>query len=194
MEDDVKLEIECTWNEKQNKAKQVIHFDYLPKSIFSMPDDKIAFAQKLFQTAGIEGPSALEELKALKDQFPKSLYANFVYLRSLIFFQYLEEAEEYIEKLTKRFPHQPLLLCSIASDLLNDKSYKKFVSLFNNIEVLKGAFPKRRKFFFEEALFFHNLWGRYWFETGNELQSEKHKKMISLVLNTMQTFQIAAHP
>ncbi len=186
----MKLELDCTWDNKKNRAKQRIQFDYLPKSIFGMPVDKITLIQKLAQRAHVEGPSILKDIEEISNQFPKSLYALLNYYKTLQFFEYLEEVDEVFIKMKKLFPEEIFTKCIASELLLNNKEYEKFPEIFNHIEVLKGAFPKRRDFFFEEALFFHNLWGRYLFETGNGFQAEKHKKLILLIVNTLQNYQM----
>ena len=45
----MKLEIDLSWKEKQFRAKHVIRFDYRPKNLFAMPDEKVSFLQKLGQ-------------------------------------------------------------------------------------------------------------------------------------------------
>jgi hypothetical protein len=187
----LKLEVECTWNEKRNKAKQTIRFDYAPKSIFCMPDEKVHYLRTLSQTAGESGPSVLKDLKSLKEQFPKSLYAGVIYYQTLEFFEYLEEAEEVLLELKKHFPQQVFLRCFLAKKLLKNSEHEAFTDFFQNIEVLKGVFPKRKLFFFEEALFFHNLWVYHFEKMGDGLQSEKHQRFILLIMNTLQSFSLS---
>lgn len=186
----MKLEVDCTWNEKRHRAKLVICFDYCPKSLFSMPNEIISRVQKLSQSAANSGPPVLEELKLLHQRYAKSPYLAFIYWQTLEFFQYDDEADQLLAQLARRFPEQPLTKCALANQLIKDKKYQAFASVFNHIEVLKGAFPKRRFFFFEEALCFHHLWGRYSFETGNEVQCEKHKKFLFLIMNTLKSLDM----
>ncbi len=188
----MKLELDCSWNDKKNRAKQSIHFDYRPKSIFMMPDDKISLIQKLSQTARAKEPSAIKNIEELVKQFPKSLYALVNYYKVLQFFEFLDESRQVFSNIEKRFPREVFTRCIIGKFLLSSKRYQEFSQIFNRIEVLKGAFPERRMFFFEEALFFHNLWGLYWFEIGDEIQSEKHKRLFLFIMNTLQNFQLAA--
>jgi hypothetical protein len=190
----MKLELECTWNDKKNKAKQRIHFDFRPKSIFNLPEEKIVLIQKTAHNAHLEGPPVLKVLEKLTRQFPKSLYARLHYFKILHFFEYFEEAEDLFTTMKRQFPEDVFTKCLIGQSLLSNKEYEKFQKLFNHIEVLKGVFPKRRDFYFEEALFFHNLWGQFFFETGNGLQAGKHKKIILLILNTLQNCQIISSP
>lgn len=186
----MKLELECTWNNKKNKAKQRIHFDYLPKSIFGLPVEKILLTQKLVHDAKTSGPAVLKEIHDLVEEHPKSLYLSFNYFKTLQFFEYLDEADALFAKMKKLFPGEVFIKCIIGESLLINKDYENFSEVFNQIEVLKGAFLKRKDFYFEEALFFHHLWGRYFFETGNELQADKHKRLILLIMNTLQNCQI----
>lgn len=190
----MKLELDCTWNDKKDRAKQRIRFDYYPKAIFKLPIEKITMIQELAQKAPTEGPSTLKAIEELTRKFPKSLYALLNYYKVLNFFEYLDEASGVFIKMKELFPEEVFIKCIDGEFLLNKKEYKKFTELFNNIEVLKGAFPKRSDFFFEEAIFFHNLWGRYFFETGDGFQAEKHKKLIILIMNTLQNFQIVGAP
>lgn len=189
----MKLEIECTWNEKRNKAKQVIRFDYRPKSLFCLPDEKIKLMQTLTRKASQEGPSTLDELKTIKIQHPNSLYANFLYYQTLAFFEYHEESEELLSELQDRFPEEVLTKCLVSNLLLKDKKYDKFSAFFQKTEVLKGIFSKRKLFFYEEALFFHSLWANYFEGVKNEIQFEKHSRFIFLILNTLQSFQLVKH-
>lgn len=184
----MKLEVDCTWDNKQKKAKQSIHFDFRPKLIFSMPEQVASRLQELAHSIGVEGPTALEELKTSHEQYPKSVYAGYVYYRAFLFFELFEEADELFQQLRKRFNDQLLIKGILANQFLKDKNYKSAGAVFSDIEVLKGAFPRRKQFFFEEALVFHHFWGRYFFETGNELQSEKHQRFIFLITNTFQSF------
>lgn len=186
----MKLELECTWNNKKNKAKQRIHFDYQPKSIFGAPIEKVLLIQKLVNDARLGGPSVLKEIEALVEEFPKSLYLSYNNFKILQFFEYTDEANSLFSKMKKRFPGEVFIKCINAESLLINKEYEQFSELFNHIEVLKGAFPKRRDFYFEEALFFHHLWGRYFFERGDELQADKHKRLIQVIMNTLQNCQL----
>ncbi|WP_420421159.1 hypothetical protein [Simkania sp.] len=184
----MKLDLECTWNEKQKKVKQSIHFDFRPKSIFLMPDEVTARLQQLAHSIGVEGPRALEELKNSYEQYPKSVYAGYVYHRALIFFELFEEADELFQELRNRFEGQLLIKSILAYQFLREKKYADASAVFDGVEVLKGAFPRRKQFFFEEAFIFHHFWACYFLETGDELQSEKHQRLMFLITNTFKSF------
>ncbi|MCB1075307.1 MAG: hypothetical protein KDK59_07210 [Simkania sp.] len=184
----MKLDLECTWNEKKKKVKQSIHFDFHPKLIFSMPNEVTIRLQQLAHSIGVEGPKALEELKSSYEQYPKSVYAGYVYHRALMFFELFEEADELFQELRKRFEDQLLIKSILAYQLLKNKKYEDASAVFQGIEVLKGAFPRRKQFFFEEAFIFHHFWACYFLETGDELQSEKHQRLMFLITNTFKSF------
>ena len=186
----MKLHLNCTWNNEKNRAKQIIHFDYAPKAIFGMPVEKIPLLQKLIKNIAIEGVSVLKDIEKLAEQFPKSLYILLNYYKALQFFKYLDEAKQVLTKIENKFPDEVFTKCLLGESFLLNKKYEAFPVVFNHIEVLKGAFIKRREFFFEEALFFHNLWGRYFFETGNEIQANKHRNLILFIMNMLQNYQM----
>lgn len=188
----MQLEIDCSWNEKKCRAKQKIHFDYRPKTLFCLPQEKIELLQTLGQNAHLEGPRVLEELDALVKQYPKSLYAQLIYFQTLQFFEYQEEAHKLLSQMKNAFPGQVFVKCLLGEILFRSKREEEFPALFNHVEVLQGAFSRRRGFFFEEALFFHNLWGRYFFEKGDEIQAQKHTKFIFLIVNTLKNVQETA--
>ena len=177
---------------KEIGQSKVIYFDYQPKVLFKLPTEKIKLLYKLAKDAPIEGPSILKDLQNLAQKYPKSLYCSFIYYQTLCFFEYFDEADKILAKMKKNFLEQVFVKCIMAEALLEKKDYKKFSSLFKHIEVLKGAFSKRRDFYFEEALFFHNLWGRYFFENKDEFQAQKHKKMILLIMNTLNSYKAVA--
>ncbi|MCH9630456.1 MAG: hypothetical protein S4CHLAM37_04560 [Chlamydiia bacterium] len=186
----MKLEVDCSWNEGKNKAKQTICFNHTPEDLFRMPEEKIAEIQALSQNAPTDGPKALEAIHKLKKEFPKSLYAAIIYFQTLNFFEYTEEADALLKNLKKKYPNELLVKCSIANKLLKDNKIDEFFKFFSGLEVLIAAFPKRKEFFFEEALFFHDLWIHYYTRTGDEIQGEKHKKFNFMMLNTFQSAKV----
>jgi len=187
----MKLEVECTWNEKRNKAKQIIHFDFLPKSIFSMPKEKILCLQQLLEQAAERGPPVLGELQDLRKRYPKSLYADFIYYRALEFFELTDESAELFSEIQERYPQQVLTKCILANRLIKQGKWDEFPALFDHVEALKGAFPKRKAFFCEEALFFHHLWIYFYEKDGNGIQGEKHKRFFLLITQMLQSFHSA---
>lgn len=188
----MKLSVECSWNDKKNKAKLIICYKYVPKSIFLMPVEIIRKAQDLSFNGRQMGPPALKELKEIKEKYPKSLYAAFSYYKLLDFFEYDDEAERLYNEIVKNFPSKVLTECLKANSLIIKQEYEKFKKIFNNIEVLKGVFPNRKMFYFEEALFFHNLWAKYYYDMKNEIQQQKHLAFTQLILNTLQTCNLAS--
>ncbi|MCH9621661.1 MAG: hypothetical protein S4CHLAM20_10860 [Chlamydiia bacterium] len=187
----MKLELDCSWNKNKNKAKVQIIFDYRPKSLFNLPISKIHRLKELAQNSNA---SSLDEIKELIRQYPKSPYLLMHYYNALRSFKRPHEAADAFNKMVTLFPDQVFTKCMLGEIRLKQKEYKRLSSLFNDIEVLKGAFPKRRIFFFEEALCFHNLWGCYHFETGNKEQAEKHKKLFMFILNTAKNLSNKAQP
>ncbi|PCI93541.1 hypothetical protein COB11_05155 [Candidatus Aerophobetes bacterium] len=186
----MRLEVDCSWNEGKNKAKQTICFTHHPEDLFQMTEEKISEIQALSQSAPTEGPKALEKILKIKEKFPKSLYAAIIYYQTLNFFEYTEEADTLLKGLKKEYPKEILVKCSLANKLLKDKLLDKFFELFRGLEVLVAAFPKRKEFFFEEALFFHDLWIHYYTLSGDGIQCEKHKKFNFLLLNTFQSAKV----
>ena len=189
----MKLEVECTWNEGKDKAKQQIYFNAKPKYIFSLPDETIFEIQRLEYALGKEGPVELEKLETLAKEHPKSLFTLISYYQALRFFELFDDAEPELQKMKKNFPSQAFTKCCMAESLLDAKKLDDFPATFDGMEFLQRAFPKRREFFFREALFFHNLWGRYHLEMGNEFKTGKHRNFIMLIMNTFNSSQIAAH-
>ena len=186
----MKLEVDCTWNQGKNKAKLIIKYDFLPKKIFSMPEAEIIELQRLAQTAKLEGPNIFKKLKIFTEKYPKSLYANAILYQTLAFFEYEDEAILLFENIKKSFPKEVFTRCIEASYLLKNKKIEEFLKYFKNTEVLKGVFPRRNLFYFEEALFFHNLWIQYYSEIKDEIQMEKHKRFNLLMLNMLQSISL----
>ena len=117
----MKLDLECSWNQKQKKVKQSIHFDFRPKLIFSMPDEVTTRLQQLMHSIGLEGPPALQELKSTYEQYPKSVYAGYVYHRALLFFELFEEADELYQELRSKFEDQLFIKSIEGYQLLKKK-------------------------------------------------------------------------
>lgn len=186
----MKLEIDCSWNEGKNSAKETICFDHQPEGLFKMPKEKILEIQALSQAAPTSGPKALEEIKRIKEIFTDSLYATMIYYQTLCFFEFIEEAEQLLKVLKKKHPKELLIRCAIASKFLKEKKTEDFYNFFRGLEVLVAAFPERKEFFFEEALFFHDLWIHYHMLTGNEIQAERHKKFNLLLINTFKSMSL----
>ncbi len=187
----MKLEVDCSWNNKKNRAKLIICYKYVPKNIFLMPEEIIRKSQDLSFNGKQMGPPALKELKEIKEKYPKSLYAAFSYYKLLDFFEYEDEAEQLYNEVIKEFPSQVLTECLKANLFLVNHEYEAFKKIFNNVEVLKGSFPNRKMYYFEEVLFFHNLWAKYSYDMKNEVQQKKHLAFIQLILNTLQTCTLA---
>ena len=156
----MKMEVDCTWQQKKKKAKVVINFTYTPKNIFLMPQDKILSLQDLAMNSFQMGPPVLKQLQSFIKQYPKSPYAYFAYYKTLDFFEYEEEAEAVFQMMQKKFSNQLFTRCIASGYLIKENKHQDFHDGFEGIEVLKGAFPNRREFFFEEALLFHNLWAK----------------------------------
>ena len=183
----MKLEIECSWNNNKSRAMQIVRFDFLPKSVFAMPDEKALIARSLAEKLHTDGPPILDKILFLKEQYPKSLYLYFVYYSALSFFDYKEEIASLLLELQKKFPSQPFTKCIVGNELIKEEKYDEFSKLFNKIEVLKGVFPKRQAFNFEEVLCFHSLWLRYFEHQGDGFQYQKHQKFMGLVVNTYKS-------
>ena len=188
----MELELDCTWNEGKNKEKQIIHFNYKPYSLFEMPDEEIAALQKSCRAPHLQGPSLLEELAEVTKKYPKSLYALLMYHQSLKFFEFTDDADECRVSIDKKFSKQVFVKCMAAEEYIKEKRYNEFTSLFGGIEVLKGAFPQRKHFYYEEAMCFHSMWGQYFYQTGNEEQSQKHAKLLAMIANMAKSFQVLA--
>ncbi len=184
----MKLEVDCSWNKAKEKAKQTIHFDYLPKSIFCMPEEKILALQDLHHTAHLEGPIILDKLQHFLSSHPDSLYALVIYYQILQFFGYVEDGKKLLNIMKKQFSGEVFVECMLAKELLEQGKVDQFFFFFGRTEVLQGVFPKRSGFFFEEALFFHHLWMRYFSIKGNLCQLQKHQQFINLMMNTLNTF------
>ena len=178
----MKLEIECTWNEKKHKAKMTICFDSLPKTLFAMPPDQIRLIQKL----GREGDKGLAQLKEIKMRYPRSLYATFVYFQALEFFKQQAEADQLFCEIQDKFPKEVLTRCMLAERALKQNQYEEFKAHFQGLEVLKPIFRYRKLFFFEEALFFHNLWVNYYIVKEQPFQQQKHLQFIRLIMNLLK--------
>lgn len=186
----MKLEVDCSWDEKRKKAKQIITFEYFPKNIFLMPNETISQLQKFGQTANLEGPPILDRIKAIMVQYPKSVYAAMIYYQTLEFFEYEDKAKSVFESIKKKFPKQVFTKLAIAKQMLKREEFDKFVAFFKKAEILKGVFPQRKLFFFEEVLFFHDLWIQYFGATRNEIQFNKHKNFNLLIINTLKTYAL----
>ncbi len=182
----MKIELDCTWNNQKNRAKQSIYFTHRPKSIFQIPSEKILYIQNFLQEAPLQGPSSIKEMQAMAEKFPQSLYVQWSLYKLLQFFGYTKEAQELFSMIKKKFLGEVFPTCIEAEIALKEKRYEDFPRFFREIQVLKGAFPRRRSFFFEEVLLFHNLWGRYFFETGDALQADKHRKIIFTLMEVFQ--------
>lgn len=178
----MQFEIDCTWKQKTRRAKLVICRGFRPKSLFAMPEAKIRTLQQLSLEAKRGKSSALFDLQTLKASYPKSVYAAFVLLLTYQAIGDQESAKQVFLDLVKQFPNEVITRCLQAGKTLRETNYDKFFEDFQGEEVLKGSFPKRRVFFIEEALLFHNLWVQYYDIKGQPTLSEKHKQFIALLL------------
>lgn len=179
--------MDCTWNEGKEKAKQVITFEHRPKTLFQMSDDKILELERLTRELHLEGPPALKKIKEIKKKHPTSLFAHVTYLQALEFFEYKDDAKKEFKKVKQLFPQEPFTFCYEGRYLLEKGDLVGFEKLFSGIEVLKGIFPKRRLFYFEEALAFHHLWAFFFQKIRKQDSFEKHKKVIIFILNTRKS-------
>ena len=149
-----------------------------------MPKEEIRTLQALGGEAAHEGPPILLKLDDIRKKYPKSLYAQFVYFQTLYFFKFETEITKLAEILEKQFPDEVLVNCIKADLYLKERQFDLFLDCFSHAEALKGSFPKRRIFFFEEALFFHLLWGKYHAEKGDFFQHQKHVDFLQLLSKT----------
>lgn len=183
----MRLEVDCTWNQKKEKAKLVLVFDYAPEPLFSMPLDKIHLLKELAAQSMLEGPKVLPRMETIIKENPGSLYAVFIYFEVLNFLTLDKEAAALFKKLKKQWPQEVFTRCIQARTLLQQGKNADFFSYFKGIEVLKGVFVKRELFFFEEALFFHKLWAHYFHAERDEGMHQKHMQFIGLISNTAAT-------
>lgn len=182
----MRLEIECSWDNQQKKAKMVLVFGYAPSQLFCMPEEDIEKLKYYAGEAPTAGPKVLSKIEEIVEAYPESLYATFVFLEVLRFFQMEEEYSEIFKKMKKKFPSEVFVKCLVAQQYLVKKEIPKFLKCFFETEVLKGAFPEREEFFVEEAIFFHRLWMEYYALEGNEEKRQKHEKFLALIFNNLQ--------
>jgi hypothetical protein len=182
----MQLDMECKWDGGKITTKQRIYFMYKPKKLFSMPEEEIQRFQEIAADAAHIGPKSIEQIKEIHCQYPASLYATFIYCQTLQLFEDFEEADKIIEHMQTRFKDEILTRCLIAEEWLKQRKYQEFRNVFDKIEVLGAACPQRKSFFFEEALFFHHLWARHYFETKNQFHFEKHAEVIQMLMDTYQ--------
>ncbi|MDN3507311.1 MAG: hypothetical protein P0S94_00140 [Simkaniaceae bacterium] len=185
------ISIDVSWNQGKSKGKLVIDYDYTPKKIFEMPPEKIFAMQKMAQDSAQEGPPIIAKYEAYRKAFPKSLYAMVMHFQVLEFFQMKKQAAEIFLEMKKKFPDEVFTRCIAAEYMLKHKKLDEFPKAFRGVPVLKGAFPKRRRFFFEEVLMFHNLWGQFQTMKGDDNETGKHAAMIQMVMETFESFQSA---
>lgn len=185
----MQLEIDCTWNNKKNQAKILVMFDFLPKKLFSLPKEKIYLLHQLRGELPMGGPPVLDKIREFWERHPKSLYAAYVYYRALDFFELEEECWSLLREVQKRFPGELYTRCIEGALILKGGNLDHFWTFFDETEVLKGVFPKRKCFFVEEALFFHHLWIEYYSRKGDEQQYQQHDKFSMLIVQTLQAFR-----
>lgn len=182
----MKLDMECTWDQGKKITKQRIYFVYKPKKLFSMPEETTQKFQEIAADAAQIGPKSIDQIKQIHCQYPASLYATFIYCQTLQLFEDFEEADKIIAHMQIQFKDEIFTRCLVAEEWLKQRKYLEFRDAFNNIEVLGAACPQRKSFFFEEALFFHHLWARHYFETKNEFHFQKHAEVINMLMETYQ--------
>ena len=182
----MKLEIDTYWNNQKQKGKLKINFGFGPKAIFGLSAKKLDTLQKI--TLNKEH-SILDQLEKFCFKNPNCLYALLFSYKTYLHYAQFNKAEEIFNKMNERFPEEVFTKCLVAERLLGKKKYPEFLALFNEIEAIKGAFYERKEFFYEEVLFFHNLWGRYHFENGHMEKAQKHKKFYEFIVNTLQNAQ-----
>lgn len=176
----MQIEVECSWKNKTHKAKQVICLDLRPKKIFAMPSEKVALLQKL--RTEIDA-TTIGDITALKEQYPKSIYASFVEINALDDLEANRRSDVCFQKLLKDHSNETLTRCLYAGRLLKNTEYEKFAAYFEDTEVLKGVFPERKLFYIEEVMTFHQLWHHYFDIMGHPTQAEKHQKFLQMILS-----------
>ena len=186
------ISVDVSWNQGQSKGKLIIDFDYAPKKIFEMPPEQVFQMQQMAQGSGKDGPGVIEKYEAYRKAYPKSLYAMVLHFQVLEFFEMKKEAAELFKEMQQKFPGEVFTRCIAAEYMLKHKKLDDFPKAFRGVPVLKGAFPKRRRFFFEEVLMFHNLWGQFQTMKGDEKEAAKHAAMIQMVMQTFDSIQRAA--
>ena len=62
----------------RRKAKLLVHYAFLPKKLFSLPDEKAKVLQRLGNQLPVEGPPVLNELQLIQKDYPNSLYAAYI--------------------------------------------------------------------------------------------------------------------
>lgn len=184
----MKIHLDCTWNESKDSGKITIHFGFKPKSLFCVEESEIRLMHSLMENLESKKPSALRAVKDLADKHKKSIYLNVSYYNALKEFERFSTAKNLLDQMEKDFPGQLFTKCLMGESFLMEENYEEFFALFNGKEVLKTAFPKRKSYFFEEAMCFHNLWGYYFFKKGNQDQASKHQKLLTFLHQTASTF------
>lgn len=184
----MQLVVDTSWNNQKNKAKVIITFENLPKSLFQIEKDDLVFLKTLEESFIFEGPNGLKKFEDICLKNPKSLYAKVAYFQAFRSFEFFEEALSLYQTIKEQFPNAILTKCIKGHYLVKDDKEEEFLKLFSNQEVLKAAFNKRKLFHYKEALFFHNAWLFYYGRNKNQIQAEKHAKFITLILHTLKTF------
>lgn len=182
------LVVDCSWNEQKKRKKLLIHFDYLPKKVFSLPEEKIPELQHLLQRASEHDLDTLAECDAWQKAYPNSLYVWVISYQVVDLLGDESSLETIHEILLNHFSGEPFTKCLIAKKQLDEKDQKGFLKTLSH-EVLLPAFPKRKGFFFEEALFFHQLWFRYFSENGQVEKAQTQQQFLVLLVNTLKSFQ-----
>lgn len=177
----MKLEVDCSWKNGEKSAKVLVRFDNKPKSLFNLTDQEVERIRELEDTCLLDGPVGLNELENICIKNPKSLYACIAYFFALRSFEFFDEAQELFHRIQKDFPGKIMTKCLEGLYLIEEDKNKEFFSLFSGNEVIKGAFPKRLFFHYQEVLLFHFAWEVYHSCQKDVFQQEKHEKMSSMI-------------
>ncbi len=174
----MRLSVDCTWNDKKERAKVVITFQNAPKTLFHhMKVADIARLKFLQSNCLLEGPQVLQEFERYTEKYPKSIYALYAHYQCLRSFELFEDAHDLFLQMKEKFPDQVFTQCIEAHRSLEKKSFDDFFEC----EVLKGVFPRRKVFYYQEALLFHHVWRMYYQMKKKPSKSTSHDKFFALI-------------
>lgn len=187
----MRIEVDCSWRvgDKRKTGKVSISFLAEPAELFPSDPKDGALLVELADKYLLEGPATLELLKDLYLKYTDKVFPCMVYYFALKDFGYVTEAEDLFVELSKNFSEEPLYKCAEAQLHFEKNDLEAIPPLFLGQESLKGSFPNREVFFFQEAIFYHKVWETWFNLSGDLLQAEKHFKFQILITDTLSTFQ-----
>jgi hypothetical protein len=187
----MELQINCSWKEKTRSGTLFISYEQQPPSLFKLKKGQFEEIKALENQTVQIGQSLLPQWEKLYPSIQKSPYALFCYFKILRTFELYEKATDLFQIMKKKFPKEVFVKCIEGHYLLDEEKTEEFSHLFNKEDVLLGAFPKKSLFYYEEALFFHDAYHRYYEMQNDQAKIATHEKFIGVIMHGLQSFLLS---